>query len=279
MIPDFYPFYATALILLSVTIMIRRRKIGLTPLDKIVLIGTYTALILGFYYGDVLIKLIAVGILIVVIVNFESLIGKKVQKRLGKPCRITNRIQIYLSRHDLEFADIVGIAKKEIIFVSVTHEMAAKDKQDVIRDAIINNVDLIVKVFVLDPHSKYVSHKEHVFGTGIFAEGDPDLEKPLKTRIEESFNQLKYFKNSLEEKANRFLIETYDVDIPASLMIIDHDVNKKACIKIEEHFERSKELSRQNKVVFHKDNPSYYEKCYNEYLKISQPCSAAPIQI
>jgi hypothetical protein len=224
-------------------------------------------------------RFVIVGIIGVTIYFIDDLTGKRVKKRLGKPCRITNRIQIYLSRHDLDFVDIVGIAKKEIIFVSVTHEIAAKDKQDVIRDAILNNGDLIVRVFVLDPYSKYVSHKDHVFGTGMFAEGDPDLEKPLKTRIEESLNQLQYFKNSLEEKANRFLIETYDADIPSSLMIIDHNVNKNPCIKIEEHFERSKELSRQNKVVFHKDNPSYYEKCYNEYLKISQPRSAAPIQI
>ena len=57
-------------------------------------------------------------------------------------------------------------------------------------------------------------------------------------------------------------------------MIIDHGTDN-ACIKIEDHY--STENSRQNKLVFFKDNQSYYKSCFDDYEAISKQTSKAPI--
>lgn len=201
-------------------------------------------------------------IVAVVIVFLDSLTGKKVRNRLGKPCRINNGLQYYLSRLDLPFESIIKVAKQEIIFISVTHELVAPDKDNIVREAIMNK-NIRVKVMVLDPDSEQVSHKERIFGIGSFARGDPSLSRSLQERIQGSLQSLRYLQRQLpEEKRGLLTIETYDFDIAVNLMIIDHGTDN-ACMKIEEHY--STENSRQNKLVFYRDNPSYYNYYYNMY--------------
>ena len=197
-----------------------------------------------------------------VIMYWDVLTGKKVQKKLGRPCRIDNGVQYYLSRRDLSFEEVVNVAKVEIVFVSVTHEIVASDKDNVVREVIVNK-NIRVRVMVLDPDSEQVSYKERIFGIGVFARGDPNLSRSLQERIEDSLRSLRYLQRQLpDEKRDLLTIESYNFDIPTSLMIIDHGTDN-ACIKIEEHY--STENSRENKLVFHRDNPSYYNDYYHMY--------------
>lgn len=203
--------------------------------------------------------------------------GEIVRKRLGKPCKVTNyRVQYYLSRSDLDFEDIVGVAKKEIIFVSITHEIAAPDNSRIIRNAIVTN-NVNVRVLILNPDSsehvkhssEHVKHQERVFGLG-------ESPRNLKSRTEEALQQLCTFKSQLpEDKRENLQIQTYNSNIAYSLMIIDHN-SENACLKIEEHPLYSTEASRANKVVFYKDNPSYYTDYFRTFENLSldgdNPC-------
>ena len=194
----------------------------------------------------------------IVILFLENLIGKKVRKQLGHPCKIgVDRIQYYLSRDDLPLEDIIRIAKTEIIFVSVSHEVVAPDKRHVIREAIVNR-NITVRILLLDPESHYVPYKECVFGLD-------KTDKSLRSRIQESLSILCKVKDELSlEKKDNMIIQTYNSDIPYSIMIIDHGTDN-ACIKVEQHPLESEEFDRQNRVVFWKDSQEWYNEYFSKY--------------
>ena len=159
-------------------------------LTKVILIGTYAALITGVTEIHIWFRIFGIVVLALVIVFWPRIHGDYVRKKLGKPCKIgLDRIQYYISRQDLPLEDLVRLSKQEIIFVSVTHEIVAPDKDGIIKQA-IENRSIKVKVMILDPNSQKIQHKERVFGIGAFARGDPDLSRGLNERIQDSLNNL-----------------------------------------------------------------------------------------
>jgi hypothetical protein len=262
----------------------RHKKKQLDSLQQLTIVG----IIIGVVFGSILFLYapeidfrtkgigfaVSVGIYFLIIYR-NSLNNTKVRKKLGGPCKISsNRVQFYLSRSYLPFEEVVGAARKEIIFLSISHEIVAQDKEHIIREAIVNR-NIRIKVMILHPRSRYVHYQEHVFGIGVFSMGRADLDRTLERRITDSLQNLDNIKARLpEEKRNNLTIETYDYDLSTSLMIIDHGT-KNACIKIEEHY--STEGSRQNKLVFFEDNEEYYQTYYEQYENASKPRSGSPI--
>jgi hypothetical protein len=178
------------------------RAIGIAGLFLSV-IGT-----LSFFIGENYIPTFIVRIIVIItgigiflfLVFWPNIKGETVKKKLGKPCKIgVDRIQYYLSRRDLPLEALVKLARKEITFVSVSHEIVAPDKEDVIRQAIINK-NIKVKVMVLDPNSTIISIKERIFGLGIFSQGEPNLKNSLKDRIKDSLQELNHLKTELPQE-------------------------------------------------------------------------------
>ena len=99
------------------------------------------------------------------------LLGEKVKRKIGKPCKIKCGVQYYLERGDIPFEDLIRQAKKEIVFVSLSHEYIQLYEQKILSQAIVNR-GVKVTVLVLDPFSDLIPHKEHVFGIGNFGDGD-----------------------------------------------------------------------------------------------------------
>jgi hypothetical protein len=124
--------FVVFLILASTSFLIKRTL--LSKLDKIILIGTYSALFIAITELDIRIRILAILVLVLIILFFESITGKRVRKQLGHPCKIgLDKVQYYISRDDLPLEDIIRIARKEIIFVSVSHEIVVPDKRHLIR--------------------------------------------------------------------------------------------------------------------------------------------------
>jgi hypothetical protein len=63
------------------------------------------------------------------------------------------------------------------------------------------------------------------------------------------------------------IIQTYNSDIPYSLMIIDHGTDN-ACIKVEQHPLESEEFDRQNRVVFWNDSQDWYNEYFSKYEEL-----------
>ena len=77
-------------------------------------------------------------------------------------------------------------------------------------------------------------------------------------------------------------IQTYDSILKYSLIIIDHDDNgnnKFSSIKIEQYLFDNHVNSRPNRIVFLKDNVSYYSDYYQEYLKVIRDGRAKDIEL
>jgi len=255
------------------------KKSKLDNIDRV--IGISSALIGILSLSPILFKeyvivavyiIFVIGVSISLLIFFSSyLLGEKVKKKIGNPCKIKCGVQYYLERNDIHFGEFIGRAKKEIVFVSISHEYIQSNEQQIVSQAIVNE-GVKVSVLVLDPTSEKVQFKERVFGIGNF--GKDDLSRGLKSRIENSLHSLCRMKNELKENKNKLNIETYDDDISSSLIIIDHyyedgKISDNVCIKIEEHFLADSYQSRKNVIVFRKDNIDYYNRCYSIYENLT----------
>ena len=68
-----------------------------------------------------IISIIGAAIFLLIIFS-PYLLGEKVKRKIGKPCKIKCGVQYYLERGDIPFEDLIRQAKKEIVFVSLSHE-------------------------------------------------------------------------------------------------------------------------------------------------------------
>lgn len=214
--------------------------------------------------------LLIVSAIVLFLISFfwPDLTGRVVKKKLGNPCRITNQnTQLYLFRRDLPLEALVDIAKKEIVFVSVTHELIDEPEWEIIKHAIFKR-DIIVRIYVLSPDAD-LSYQEKLFRV------------QLKDRIINSLNNIRKIKNSLKDKQGNLSVFSYTTpNFPFSLMIIDHVVNengeidRNACIKIEEHPASSVADRRPNEFIFRSDYYGRYDYYYENYRNEILPFSS-----
>lgn len=264
-----YIILIIAIILLTRSIYLGRKR-TLQSVDRALsVLGLFLASIsfIAYLVGEqfasspsFLLPVMVIGLCIFFVITYRPFFtGQKVKKRLGKPCRIENTTQLYLYRDDLPFQEIVGLAKKEIVFVSITHEFTAPDDNDIIKNAILKTPGITVKVFVLSPNTD-LHYQEQLFGV--------ELQKPIVTSLE----QLRKLKNSLKNKSNKLTVYTYTTtNFPFSMIIIDHvlDTHKKiddnACMKIEIHPASKKPKYRPNEVVFRSDYQEHYDHYHDQF--------------
>lgn len=151
-----------------------------------------------------------------------------------------------------------------MIFLSVTNEFIVIDYLELIKEFIVNR-KINVIFLVLNPNSRYINEMSRYFSLS---------ENNLRKRIETTIQDLIMFKSRLKpEYQNLFHIQTYDFILKYSLIIIDHDDNgnNKFCsIKIEQYLFDNHINSRPNRIVFLKNNVSYYNDYFEKYLEIKR---------
>lgn len=142
---------------------------------------------------------------IIILIVFFFLWGKifartkGITKKLGSPYLIKDGIQHYLSRRDLPLETIFSIAKQEIIFVSVSHEVVTRFEEELVIDTIHKGIT--ITVLVLNPNSSHIPFKEKLFGKSV---------RNLKNKISEILEILCSQKNELQNNNHRLIIKTYD---------------------------------------------------------------------
>ena len=155
---------------------------------------------------------------------------EKVTKKLGSPYEIKNGIQKYRNRKYLPLEDILKEARTEIVFVSVSHEIVTRFKQNEMIKSINNGVK--ITIMLLDPKSKEVSNKQKLFGRSI---GN------LSSLINKQLAELCIQKKELRSLGIDLIIKTYDWPLSYSYIIVDPE-SKNPLIKIEEITNKDPEL-------------------------------------
>lgn len=258
-----------ALVLLIRALLISRRR-KLERFDRVIGVLALFIALIGilpvFHIEAVDVQKPVIGALTIIIAIAISLLaffyrrlkGEIVRKKIGKPCRITNyRVQQYLRREDIPTKDVINLARKEILFVSVTHEYLAPDDEEIIYHTITSR-NLTVKVFVLDPNAD-LSYQERVFGT------------KLEPIIRKSLEDLDKLKSKLGRHGENLIVETYHKpDFNYSLILVDHvkengKIIDNAFMKVEEHPPESMPYSRPSQVIFRKDYPDGYDEYYSKF--------------
>ena len=212
--------------------------------------------------------IIIIGVIVSLILtrlSFRHLSSKSVVKKFKNSKIIDGKIQYFKSRGDLDLNEYLGIAEKEIIFVSLTNEIISKDVniQDKIKYYIIDK-NISIRFLVLDPNSSIVGKICKFF--------DLD-EEAFKNTINNALSNLCTLKNDLPNNKDLIQIETYDSDLKNSLIIIDHDAkgkNQFTSIKTESYIMGSDSGSRPSSIVFLNNNESYYTKCFKDYSNLGQ---------
>jgi hypothetical protein len=148
------------------------------------------------------------------------------------------------------------MARKEIGFASVTHELVADYQWDVMRGAIVRGVK--ITIMVLRPNSQHITKLEHVFGTPLGSRIENTLEKIQKQRMQLPSNM-----------RNRLVVRIHDYDIHQSIVLIDPEPETNSSLmKIEEYVRYKTPTSRLNKAIFKGDNQNYYSDYLLYYQQI-----------
>ena len=231
------------------------------------IVGFYLAMSLQFKNEDYSLR----NFIILAIIFFVSpiLIGfiipkyfssKSVVKKFKNSVIIEGKIQEFNYRKKLDLEEYLDTAEREIIFVSITHELFTRDYIDLLGEYLFENIK--IKIILLNPSSEYVKEKSTLF----------IVEKEeLRRGIHDTLKKLCDFKNNLTENKENFSVLTHNYNIPESMIIIDGNdeyTNKKSSIKTEKYENSSDYTSRRSQVVFLKDNGFNYNEIYNRYKLI-----------
>ena len=186
--------------------------------------------------------------------------SKSVVKKFKNSVIIEGKIQEFNYRKKLDLEKYLDTAEREIIFVSITHELFTRDYIDLLGEYLFENIK--IKIILLNPSSEYVKEKSTLF----------IVEKEeLRRGIHDTLKKLCDFKNNLTENKENFSVLTHNYNIPESMIIIDGNdeyTNKKSSIKTEKYENSSDYTSRRSQVVFLKDNGFNYTEIYNRYKLI-----------
>lgn len=176
---------------------------------------------------------------------FES---DAVTKVLGNPFDRKEGIQKYNNRGKSPFEELIRGAKNEIIFVSTSHEMIARFKNDIIQEAIEN--DLSITVVVLHPDSTEVKRKQIIFQI-----------TDLSEKIQEALRKLCILKKTVTN-TEKLVIKTYDSEVNYSYIVVDPKSDN-ALIKIEELSGNDPE-KRKSYLAYKKDNHKFFSEHWDE---------------
>ena len=186
--------------------------------------------------------------------------SKSVVKKFKNSVIIEGKIQEFNYRKKLDLEEYLDTAEREIIFVSITHELFTRDYIDLLGEYLFENIK--IKIILLNPSSEYVKEKSTLF----------IVEKEeLRRGIHDTLKKLCDFKNNLTENKENFSVLTHNYNIPESMIIIDGNdeyTNKKSSIKTKKYENSSDYTSRRSQVVFLKDNGFNYTGIYNRYKLI-----------
>ncbi|MGZ5511567.1 MAG: hypothetical protein ACXWFC_14005 [Nitrososphaeraceae archaeon] len=173
------------------------------------------AAIVGFYLAmspqfendyNVFLSFIGLAIIffvapIVVELFNKFLSSKSVVKKFKNSGIEDGKIQYFKSRRDLDLRKFLGIAEKEIIFLSVTNEFIVTDYLELIKEYLINK-EINVIFLILYPYSRHLNEMSKYFSID---------EISLREKIEKTTRDLLNFRSSLKQNYRHLLhIQTYD---------------------------------------------------------------------
>ena len=136
-------FILIVVIILSSTTIISRNyflkrynkiEIALGLIGLIFAIPSFAIIQIDILYKIVII--IPIIVIILIIHYWERLKGENVTKKLGNPSEFVGKVQIYKLRRDISLEDIIEVAKKELIILSLSNYELIKYQEGLLRDAI-----------------------------------------------------------------------------------------------------------------------------------------------
>jgi hypothetical protein len=151
--------------------------------------------------------------------------------------------------------ELLDEAKDEIIFISTSHEIAARFKQDLTRKIIEKGIE--IEIMVLNPNSPEVTRKEILFQINDLAE-----------IIQKSLIKLCRFKTTLKQNNVRLIIKTYDSDVSNSYIVIDPRTDD-AVVKIEELTGGDPE-KRPSSLCYKRDNFRFFEENWKKVKELQK---------
>ena len=204
---------------------------------------------------------------------FYSFTSKSVVKKFKNSTIEDGKVQYFKSRRDLDLRKFLDIVEREIIFLSVTNEYIVTDYLELVKEYIINR-KINVIFLILNPDSRHVDEMSRYFSID---------EISLRQKIETVKRELIALRSKLQQNyQNLFHIQTYDYILKYSLIIIDHNDdgnNKFTSIKIEQYLFDNHVNSRPNRIVFLKNNVSYYGDYFEKYLELKREGNIRDIEL
>ena len=87
--------------------------------------------------------------------------SKSVVKKFKNSVIIEGKIQEFNYRKKLDLEEYLDTAEREIIFVSITHELFTRDYIDLLGEYLFENIK--IKIILLNPSSEYVKEKNVLY--------------------------------------------------------------------------------------------------------------------
>jgi hypothetical protein len=179
----------------------------------------------------------------------------EVVQKIGQPVRIDDKkIQYYESRDQVDFIQLLNLAKKEIRMSGLTFSLLTLNHSRLISQLTSQKIRLTF--LILNPDSTHVEKQTSLYKAS----------EDLKYQIQKSLERL----CELRQYAPDFIdIKIYDELVGDSIIIID-----KTVAKVEERIVNSDANSRRSKIAFKKDNKQFFKEAWDIFKKLENSSDA-----